>query len=477
MVLMTTLLREWFSVNRPLVFFVYGQVFFVLGLAIALQSRRYSRLNLARSLPWLAGFGFLHGLNEWGDLFIPIQSLSMGDPILTLLDTIQHFMLAVSFALLFQFGIELLRPLPEKWRWLRLLPAGVFMAWVTGPFWIGLALIQDIEAWHTLVNVVARYALCLPGGLLAAYGLLRQTHLQIEPLGLPRIGRMLKIAAGALAAYSLLGGLIVPAASFFPANAINVATFTAFFIAPPPVFRSLAGLVLVVAIIRTLEVFDIETDRMIRQMEESQVVAIEREHIARDLHDGALQQVYAAGLLAQSLGRQAKGPLREGIDRLIVTINQAINQLREFLPQLRPDPRSAELIPALEPVIEEARHTMTIDTHWKTLVPPMLVPEQISHLVAFTREALSNAIRHSRTSKIEIRLTCVDEHLQLVVHDFGRGLPTSPDAGYGLRDMRDRARLLGAELKFDSTPGLGTIVTLDLPMEESNEPHPPADRG
>jgi signal transduction histidine kinase len=474
---MITILREWFSVNRPLVFFVYGQVFFILGLAIALRSRSYSRLNLARSLPWLAGFGFLHGLNEWGDLFIPIQREFLGDPMLVFLDTIQHFMLAVSFAFLFQFGIELLRPLPDKRRWLRLLPAGLFLVWLAGPFWVGLTLIQDIEEWHTLVNVVARYGLCFPGGLLAAYGLLRQNRIQIAPLGLPHIGRTLKFAAGALAAYSLMGGLIVPAATFFPANLVNVETFTALFLVPPLVFRSLAGLVLVVAIIRALEVFDIETDRMIQQMEQSQAVSIERERIARDLHDGALQQVYAAGLLAQSLGRQAKGPVREGMDRLLLTINQAIDQLRAFLPQLRPDPKSVDLITALTPVIEEARRTTPVETYWETPAQPELQPEQIGHLVAFTREALSNAIRHAQTPGIEIRLVCVDGHLQLVIRDFGRGLPTSPEAGYGLRNMRDRARLLGAELKFDSTPGKGTRVTLELPMEAHDESHPPVDRG
>jgi signal transduction histidine kinase len=474
---MISLLREWFNVNRPLVFFIYGQVFFVLGLAIALRSRSYSRLNLARSLPWLAGFGILHGLNEWGDLFIPIQSQFLGAPMLVFLDTLQHFMLAVSFALLFQFGIELLRPLPEKWRWLRLLPTGLFLIWLAGPFWIGLTFIQDIEEWHTLVNVVARYGLCFPGGMMAAYGLLRQTRVQIAPLGLPRIGRTLKVAAGALATYSLFGGLIVPPAAFFPANLINVETFTSVFLVPPLVFRSLAGLVLVVAVIRALEVFDIETDRMIQQMEESQAISIERERIARDLHDGALQQVYAAGLLAQSLGRKTRGAAREGMDRLVLTINQAIDQLRAFLPQLRPEPKSVELIAALTPVIEEARRTIPIETHWETPVSPVLTPEQINHLVAFTREVLSNAIRHARTARIEIRLTCVDEHLQLVIRDFGRGLPTSPEAGYGLRNMRDRARLLGAELKFNSTPGKGTLVTLDLPMEAHDEPHPPVDRG
>lgn len=473
---MITLFREWFTINRPLVFFVYGEVFFVLGLAIAMQSRQYSRLNLAHSLPWLAGFGFLHGLNEWGDVFIPIQSQFLGNPVIMILKSIQHILLAVSFALLFQFGIELLRPLQGKWHWLRLLPAGVIMFWLIGPFWIGLGLIQDVEKWHHLVIVLARYSLCLPGSLVSAYGLLRQNRIQIEPLGLPRIGRMLKIAAGALAAYALLGGLIVPVAPFFPANVINGETFTAIFIAPPPIFRSLAGLVLVLAMIRAMEVFDIETDRMIRQMEESQVVAIERERIARDLHDGALQQVYGAGLLAQSLGRQAKGPLREGMSRLVLSINQAIDQLRAFLPQLQPNPESVELIPALTPVIDEARRTTTIETYWETQTALPLLPEQINHLVAFTREALSNAIRHAKTPNVEIRLAWVSGHLRLAVRDFGCGFSSSVDSGYGLRNMRDRARLLGAELKFDSNPGKGTIVTLDLPMEAHVETHPSVDR-
>ena len=62
-----------FSANRPLVLFAYGQTFFILGLAIFLQYRKHSRLRLAHDLLWLAAFGLLHGMYEWGDIFMPFR--------------------------------------------------------------------------------------------------------------------------------------------------------------------------------------------------------------------------------------------------------------------------------------------------------------------------------------------------------------------------------------------------------------------
>jgi hypothetical protein len=57
-------LHDWLLLNRPLIFFIYGQVYFVMGIAIVLQSRRYSWLALARRLPWLAAFGLNHAFDE-----------------------------------------------------------------------------------------------------------------------------------------------------------------------------------------------------------------------------------------------------------------------------------------------------------------------------------------------------------------------------------------------------------------------------
>jgi len=87
---------------------VYGQVFFVMGLAVALQSRQRSQLPLARPLGWLAGFGLVHGLMEWGYLFVPIQAGFLPQPVIEALLVVQLLMKPISFALLLQFGVELL---------------------------------------------------------------------------------------------------------------------------------------------------------------------------------------------------------------------------------------------------------------------------------------------------------------------------------------------------------------------------------
>jgi len=126
-------IRQFFELNSVIILFIYGQVFFILGLAITLQSLRYSRLPLARHLHWLALFGYTHALNEWGDIFIPIQAQYLPESIIHLLITAQTVILAMSFAFLLQFGIESLRPLPGRWRYIRFLPLIMFLIWL---FWM-----------------------------------------------------------------------------------------------------------------------------------------------------------------------------------------------------------------------------------------------------------------------------------------------------------------------------------------------------
>ncbi len=468
---MVVAINNWFIANSPLFQFFYGQVFFIMGISVLFQTRQYSRLNLARSLPWLAGFGILHGLYEWGDIFIPIQVAAHGMVFESVLDSIHLFVQALSFGSLFQFGIELMRPYSTNWRWIRFLPGIVFLVWLIGPFGAGFIFITKLEDWHTFANTISRYMLCVPACIFSSIGMVRQVRIQIRQMNLPQINKMLFTSACALAFYGIVEGASVPKEPFFPASIINSDSFTALIILPPFVFRAVAGLVLLFAMWRALQVFNIETERVIHQMEIGQVIATERERVARDLHDGALQQVYASGLMAQTLSKHVAKENTAEVNLLMQSIDQAVEKLRTFLSQDKPIMESVDLIGAINPIIEEARKNIIIDTFWNTKKIPSLTPDQTRHFTAFISEAISNVIRHSKSNRAEIKLFCSKNHFHLQVKDFGQGIPASADPGFGLKNMRDRARLLGGTLKIESKLHEGTTVDLDLPMEEIDAPH------
>jgi signal transduction histidine kinase len=466
---MAEILNNWFNDYQPLVFYLYGLVFYTLGLTIMLQARQKSRLILAKSLPWLGAFGMIHGFFEWGDVFIPLQVQKLGSQYFTVFVLVQLIILAFSYFALFQFGIELLRPFNPRLSWVRFIPLGMFLLWLTGPFIIGFSFINDFTEWSTFSNVMARYLLCVPGSIFSVIGLIHQQRLQIKPLKLPQIDNVVRIGAGTLATYGVLSGLIVPKSFIFPSTVLNYENFTRVMLMPPAVYRSIIGIVLLIAIIRSLDIFDLETNAMIQKMEEAQVVANEKEHMARDLHDGALQQVYAAGLLAESLKKHVPSDQATEVDHLIGTINEAINQLRDFLPQQRLDVKKVDLAEALMPKIEEARRHIRIDTLWQRHKLPSLSIEQTRHVAALMSEAISNVIRHAKSDHIEISLNYQENRLVMEIRDFGEGIPTFAEQGYGLKNMRDRAKLLGATLNIRTEIEKGTTVIMDMPLEESTD--------
>ena len=167
-------LQNLFTINHDIIYFIYGLVFFVVGLAIALQSRHSSRLDLARNLTWLAAFGFLHGFHEWGDLFIPLQAEYMAPAIITVLHYIHLFLLAASFTCLFEFGVALLEPLKRKW--LHFIAPGLLLAWLLVIFFPLRLWLSDFDTWHRSADALVRYFIGLPGGLLAAV-CLAQAHI------------------------------------------------------------------------------------------------------------------------------------------------------------------------------------------------------------------------------------------------------------------------------------------------------------
>jgi len=471
-------IHQFFELNDEIILFIYGQVFFVLGLAITLQSLRYSRLPLARRLHWLAAFGYAHALNEWGDIFIPIQAQYLPSPIIHLLTTAQTVILAMSFAFLFQFGVESLRPLPGRWRYVRFLPLGMFLLWL---FWVvgpALTVAQPghLEAWHRDSAVMARYFLGIPGAVVAAYSLRSQAQKAIAPFNMPDIISMLRLAGLALLGYAFFGGFIVPAAPFFPASVFNQENLQALTLLPVQVYRSLLGLVLAYAILRSLQVFHVELDRHIAGMEETQILLAERERIGRELHDGTLQTVYASGLLLQSAHRNiAKKNCREAaafVQQAMAHLDQAVADIRRHLGQLQVRSSGQSLAEGLREVVAASALDSFAEVTLRLDLPPdmALSSLQVGHLLAIANESLSNIIRHAHASHVQITAGLEENaRLFLQIEDDGVGLPKDLTPGYGLYNMRDRALLLNGDIIVRNRPDRGALVRVEIPIGEKDE--------
>jgi signal transduction histidine kinase len=461
-------INEFFQLNREIIFFVYGLVFFILGFAIVLQTRQSSRLDLARNLRWLAAFGITHGFYEWGDLFIPIQGDYLSEGSMQVLYFIHKIFLAVSFACLFEFGIAVL-PSSKSARGFHWQTMTIFAMWFFIAFVVFPGNPNDLE-WRRISNALARYLIGFPGGMLAAYGLRAHTLQRIKPLNVPKIVQMFQIAGISLGIYAVVGGLVVPPVNFFPGNFVNTDTFTEFLGVPPLVLRSLVGMVIAFTVIRALEVFRLETDRRIEHLEQQQIVNAEQERLARDLHDGAIQKVYTAGLLVESAVRLAEpeSELDKRLKRAVVALSDSILDLRRNLSELHSHTQTTRdsLPELLQKISENPNYTTMVHVSVDVDLPEgkTISDRRAGHLLAIVNEAMANTVRHAQARNVDIVSCDLGEFLQIQIRDDGIGLAADVEKGYGLRNMRDRARLLNGNIEFENNKGL--TISLELPWND-----------
>ncbi|MBA4384437.1 MAG: hypothetical protein C0410_06850, partial [Anaerolinea sp.] len=221
--------------------FIYGLLYFSFGLSVFIHSRRFSRLILAKSLPWLGWFGVLTAVYEWGKIYIAFAVEFRGQENFVIFQILHQLILALSLVSLFQFGIDLLRPFEARYRWVRLVPSFVFGLWLFGPFIIGFSLITDIHDWVSFVAGTAARFICIPASVVSVVGLIHQQRRQIKPMKIPHMDAMTRFAAGALAAYGFFGGIFGPKSFFKPGILFTFDSFTEFVGIPPHVFMSIAG--------------------------------------------------------------------------------------------------------------------------------------------------------------------------------------------------------------------------------------------
>ncbi len=471
---MTDLLRGFFETNKTVFFFLYGQVFFVVGLAIASQSRQHSRLALTKSLPFLAIFGIANGLAQWGQVFIPIQITYLPVRLIAALYFAQTSLLALSFAALMRFGLQLMAPELVSQRWATWLPIGLFMAWGVTLIGSWLLHLAPDELLLTYWEVFGRYCLAGPSAITAALGLHKHIQREIQLLDLPRIEHFLRMASLSLAALALLNGLVVPDAPFVPANVLNYSLLERTIGVPIQVFVSIFGLLLAYSVIRAMEIFQIETARVLEEAERAQVLMADRERIGRELHDGTIQSIYAAGLMLESVTYlmddspgEAKGKLAE----VMRSLNSTIQEIRRYIFDLRAEPttEAAELGRGLSKMLRDLQVNtlLSVDLSVDGDDPFLLTTEQRRHVLSIVRETLTNISRHAHAKRVVVRLHWGAGSMRLRIADDGIGMTDLPSdgRGQGVRNMRERTMLLGGELSISGQPGRGVVIDLEVPYE------------
>jgi signal transduction histidine kinase len=206
----------------------------------------------------------------------------------------------------------------------------------------------------------------------------------------------------------------------------------------------------------------------------------ERTRIARELHDTLLQGVISASMqlhiAVDSL--PVDSPSRPAFARILQLTGQVIDDGRNAVRGFRAtDIESHELGGALSRVPQELN--FQDETDFRVIIeghPQPLHPVIRDEVYAISREALVNALRHSKAAHIRIDLEYSTGQLRVLVRDDGCGIDkavqaTGRDGHWGLSGMRERAHRIGGKLKVLSRVGAGTEVELRVPGEIAFESH------
>lgn len=206
-----------------------------------------------------------------------------------------------------------------------------------------------------------------------------------------------------------------------------------------------------------------------RELEREIVQVSEHEQlrIGQDLHDGLCQELAAIGcaatMLKEELTSHTQTTAAAAAMEIEGLLKNAVVRARDLARGIFPVQMEASgLVVALEELVQNTRRlhrvNLSIETPRDTTIDD---PQVGMHLYRITQEALNNAIKHGRAKDIRVFFRGGPSAFKLEITDDGTGLSAKPkDSGMGLKTMKYRARLIGAELSLAQGPSGGVKVSV-----------------
>jgi signal transduction histidine kinase len=233
-----------------------------------------------------------------------------------------------------------------------------------------------------------------------------------------------------------------------------------------------------------------EAEDTLAEQQRAMAVQAERERLARDMHDSLAKTVHGIGFAALALSRRIQVDPPGAVEdarKLAADARTAAQEARELLSGLRG--RDDAELPLPTAIRSEAarwgeRTGTSVGGSLDDVGPlPSLALRELRWIL---KEALANVERYAHASRVDVHLRRLGARVVLTIADDGAGfevpddLDELPGGSFGLRGMRERARLAGGDLSVESEPGDGTVVSVWVPagapprQPEGPEPPPAA---
>lgn len=207
-----------------------------------------------------------------------------------------------------------------------------------------------------------------------------------------------------------------------------------------------------------------------RRSAEQLTLLQDRDRIARDLHDLAIQRLFATGMTLQSAVRFVDHPAAsERLLRAVDDLDETIKIIRSTIFGLRTSGRPGHgLRGRIVTAVEQAARALgfTPSLRMQGLIDTDVPADIAEHVVAVLGEALSNAARHAHATAVEVSLAVGGGALSLSVTDNGVGLPRHGRRS-GLSNLAKRAESVGGELTLETPAQGGTRLLWQAPLPSS----------
>ncbi len=209
----------------------------------------------------------------------------------------------------------------------------------------------------------------------------------------------------------------------------------------------------------------INRNRLRQQMKEMEL----RNQIAADLHDEIGSSLSSIHLLSQMAAqRENEAAHKDILAKMSGNARETLDKMADIVWMIKPaESEGAGLIQRMERFAYEIGSSKNIETliEISELEKLSLSMEQRKNLYLVFKEALNNAVKYSGTERIEVNAKLINKELILSIKDYGKGFDIQTTGkGNGLENMKHRAAEMKGQIRIDSVAGIGTEITLKVPV-------------